>query len=175
VIDGDGLFLIASKPDIIKGYSKAILTPNIVEYKRLYESVLTSHPNKKEEIEKMEEKSSIQFLAKEMGQVTIVRKGNVDLISDGSEVLSCEESGSNRRASGQGDILAGSIGTFLIWGLISKDLPKDFSPTLLSCYAGCYFTRHCNFQAFQIFKRSMTTTDMLAQIGSVMQQLFPTD
>lgn len=30
VVDGDGLFLLSTRPDLIKGYDKAILTPNVV-------------------------------------------------------------------------------------------------------------------------------------------------
>ena len=38
VIDADGLWMIQQDPDIIRGYTKAILTPNVVEFKRLCES-----------------------------------------------------------------------------------------------------------------------------------------
>ncbi|XP_060574366.1 ATP-dependent (S)-NAD(P)H-hydrate dehydratase-like isoform X2 [Ruditapes philippinarum] len=40
VIDADGLYLITEDPHIISGYKRAILTPNIVEFNRLYEKVL---------------------------------------------------------------------------------------------------------------------------------------
>lgn len=41
VIDADGLFLIQNHPDIIKGYKKAVLTPNVVEFKRLCEAMVS--------------------------------------------------------------------------------------------------------------------------------------
>lgn len=40
VIDADGLWMVGNEPDIISGYSKAVLTPNVVEFKRLSESVV---------------------------------------------------------------------------------------------------------------------------------------
>ncbi|XP_005356438.1 ATP-dependent (S)-NAD(P)H-hydrate dehydratase-like [Microtus ochrogaster] len=42
VIDADGLWLIAQQPALIHSYQKAILTPNRVEFGRLWEAVLNS-------------------------------------------------------------------------------------------------------------------------------------
>jgi ATP-dependent NAD(P)H-hydrate dehydratase len=39
VIDGDGLFLISTQPALITGYRKAILTPNVMEFRRLCNAV----------------------------------------------------------------------------------------------------------------------------------------
>jgi len=36
----DGLWLLLSDPGLIKGYSKAILTPNAIEFARLQETVV---------------------------------------------------------------------------------------------------------------------------------------
>ena len=38
VIDGDGLYLVSQDLSLIKGYKHAVLLPNPVEYKRIYES-----------------------------------------------------------------------------------------------------------------------------------------
>ena len=45
VLDADGLWMVTEKPSIIKGYEKAILTPNVMENKRLCEKMvgLPSH------------------------------------------------------------------------------------------------------------------------------------
>lgn len=37
VIDADGLFCIQSSPELVQGYSLAMLTPNVNEFKRLCE------------------------------------------------------------------------------------------------------------------------------------------
>lgn len=41
VIDADGLFLIQTDPSIVKGYRRAVLTPNVVEFGRLVESCVS--------------------------------------------------------------------------------------------------------------------------------------
>jgi len=52
-----------------------------------------------------------------LGNVTIVRKGDEDVISNGTETVVCRTQGSMRRCGGQGDILAGAIGTMLAWAI----------------------------------------------------------
>ena len=36
----DGLWLVAQQPSVIQGYQKAILTPNFMEFTRLYEALV---------------------------------------------------------------------------------------------------------------------------------------
>lgn len=40
VVDADGLFLVQQYPEMISGYKKAVLTPNVVEFKRLCERMV---------------------------------------------------------------------------------------------------------------------------------------
>lgn len=42
VIDADGLWLVTEHPEIIKGYVKAILTPNAREFERPVEIPLSN-------------------------------------------------------------------------------------------------------------------------------------
>lgn len=44
----DGLFLVTSSLDLISGYSLAVLTPNVNEYKRLVQKVLNCEVNDKD-------------------------------------------------------------------------------------------------------------------------------
>ena len=37
----DGLYLVTQYPEVVKNYKKAILTPNVVEFSRLYEKVVS--------------------------------------------------------------------------------------------------------------------------------------
>ena len=41
VVDADGLWLIQKHPEYVKGYHKAVLTPNVVEFERLRESLVS--------------------------------------------------------------------------------------------------------------------------------------
>ncbi|KAG9139546.1 hypothetical protein Leryth_019248 [Lithospermum erythrorhizon] len=45
VIDGDGLFLVTNDLDLVSGYPLAVLTPNVNEYKRLVQKLLSSEVN----------------------------------------------------------------------------------------------------------------------------------
>jgi ATP-dependent NAD(P)H-hydrate dehydratase len=81
LLDGDALFLLSTDPELIHGYSRAILTPNMVEFARLCVAtgLLTDL------------KSSVdtattvppQMLAQRLGHVVVLQKGKVDTVSDG--------------------------------------------------------------------------------------------
>jgi ATP-dependent NAD(P)H-hydrate dehydratase len=40
VLDADALWMIQKEPSLIKGYIKAVLTPNVVEFQRLSEALV---------------------------------------------------------------------------------------------------------------------------------------
>lgn len=111
-------------PQILHGLSNVILTPNVNEFHRLCEKFNVSKD------------SGPSLLSEKMGGlVTIIKKGNIDIISLGSSIsLINQEENSPRRCGGQGDILAGSIGTFLAW---SSKYSRQIFPipkTVLSAY-----------------------------------------
>lgn len=41
VLDADGLWLIQQHPEYVRGYDKAVLTPNVVEFQRLREALVS--------------------------------------------------------------------------------------------------------------------------------------
>lgn len=41
MIDADGLWLVQNEPDVIEGFSKAVLTPNVVEFGRLCKAMVS--------------------------------------------------------------------------------------------------------------------------------------
>lgn len=41
VVDADGLWLLQNDPELIKGYRKAVLTPNVVEFGRLCDKLVS--------------------------------------------------------------------------------------------------------------------------------------
>lgn len=149
IIDADGLYFISLCPDIVRGYIKTILTPNMAEFDRLYAAVYRSEPNRTESAN-----TAVQQLCQTLGNVTIVRKGPSDVISDGHNVVECTEPGSARRCGGQGDILAGALGTFTYWsqkafGSRTRDLNlHSFGPNVVAALGGCMLTRRCNRLAF---------------------------
>ncbi|GFR74070.1 ATP-dependent (S)-NAD(P)H-hydrate dehydratase [Elysia marginata] len=171
VIDADGLFLVTQNPAIIKGYTNAVLTPNAAEFGRLYKKVFNTDPNSEEPVD------SVKQLCRELGSVTIVHKGAHDIISDGDKVLMYFNPGSPRRCGGQGDLLSGTMGLFAAWAKFAQDeSPSESISTypygMQAAYLACALTRECARRAFQLNGRSMTTTDMIAQIHASFEDLF---
>jgi len=173
VLDGDALFLIAQNPSLVKDYRHAILTPNLNEFSNLCTKLGIESKQPKD-------------LANCLGNVTVVQKGVVDVITDGYFELRCDTPGSIRRCGGQGDILAGTIALFLSWSLSKKLDPSQYMenpesvkhnipPTVLAAYAGCMLTRLCSAEAFKKYKRSTTTPDIINEIGQVFESLFPAE
>lgn len=170
VIDADGLWLINKNPSIIEGYPNAVLTPNAAEFKRL---CTTSG---------IDENSSdaLRQVTLTLNGPIIVQKGSSDVISDGYVNLVCSEQGSLRRAGGQGDVLSGTIATYIAWcstriaSNLSKNTEKHqyttsdgktISPLMLAAYGGCLTTRLASRHAFEKQGRAMGATDVIAELG----------
>jgi len=175
-IDADGLFFVAQSPSILQNVRRAVVTPNEMEFRRIYKAVLQADCAPTKEGEKAIEQT--RKLCQKMGNVTIVRKGAADMITDGTEVFLCDAPNSPRRCGGQGDLLSGSMGTFLHWAVMtaesgSKDADfQKYHPTMIAAYAACLLTRHCNRLAFDKLGRSTTTADMIDNIHVAMKN-FP--
>eukprot|EP01127_Copromyxa_protea_P012518 TRINITY_DN3282_c0_g1_i3.p1 TRINITY_DN3282_c0_g1~~TRINITY_DN3282_c0_g1_i3.p1 ORF type:complete len:212 (-),score=24.65 TRINITY_DN3282_c0_g1_i3:39-674(-) len=168
VIDGDGLWTVEQDPSLIKGYGNVILTPNVNEYSRLCKSVLG------------EGKVHLADLANTLG-VTIVKKGEHDIISNGKQEIICSDEGGQRRCGGIGDVLAGCIGCFASWSSMNPTInpqnPSEeaLSPLVLAAYGGCSLTRHASKEAFQQYKRSMVAHDILQFIGPQFNEHFESE
>ena len=137
VLDGDGINIAVAHPDIVRGYSRTVLTPNAAEFRRLWQAVLPdeqpppmSLPVDEKLLAFMSDNREMEGgflslsdplaehtarLASALQHCTVVRKGPVDVISDGRIALYCCRQGALRRCGGQGDVLTGAIGTVLAW------------------------------------------------------------
>jgi ATP-dependent NAD(P)H-hydrate dehydratase len=155
VLDADALFML-SLPEyhnLLQGYDKAILTPNIVEYKRLFVDGVGGVA---------EGESDASFAS-----AVIVLKGKHDEIySHGTKVIICEEEGGLKRSGGIGDVLAGTISTLTAWHVILKDRNVASDADLpLSCWTACCFIKRATKRAFDSKRRSMTAPDVLDELG----------
>ncbi|GAA5990789.1 hypothetical protein JCM10908_000015 [Rhodotorula pacifica] len=172
VLDADGLFLVQNDPSVVKGYERAVLTPNVVEFGRLAESC-----NVDSSLPATELASAI---SRALGGPTIVQKGREDRITNGRETLISDLTGSSRRCGGQGDVLSGAVGTFLAWGKNyeereAKDEEDPIRPqeiTLLAAYAASSLTRTASRLTFAKYKRAMQTGEMLGYVGEAFEQVF---
>jgi len=172
VIDADGLFLVCNDPSVIKGYTRAVLTPNVVEFARLCEAMNIDPKGDPDTLAKE--------LSKALGNVTICQKGQTDIISNGKEVLKVDIPGGLKRSGGQGDVLSGSIGCLLGWAKnyeegVGRDDSKPVDTArlpLLAAYGGACVARHCSNRAFAENGRSMQASDMLKQVGPAYNHFF---
>ncbi|XP_057563364.1 ATP-dependent (S)-NAD(P)H-hydrate dehydratase isoform X2 [Hippopotamus amphibius kiboko] len=169
VIDADGLWLVAQQPALVQGYRKVVLTPNHVEFSRLAEAVLG------DPLDGGDRRGAVLRLSQALGNVTVVQKGEQDVISDGEQVLACSQEGSGRRCGGQGDLLSGSLGVLAHWALrAGPEKTSGCSPLLVAAFGACALTRQCSHQAFQKHGRATTTSDMIAEVGPAFRRLFET-
>jgi len=164
VIDADGLWLVQNHPEIVQNYPRAVLTPNVVEFGRICEKLGI---DQKEDVDNLAKQ-----VASKLGHVTVVQKGATDVISNGYEVLKCEEEGGLKRTGGQGDVLSGTIGTFLAWAKnYEAGVGRDENPIqvermpILAALGGATVTRTCSKLAFKKVGRAMQTSDVIKEVG----------
>ncbi|XP_075236968.1 NAD(P)HX dehydratase [Lycorma delicatula] len=170
VFDADGLYFLTLYPDILKDYKNNVyITPNIVEFKRLTKAILQSDCQKPE-------RDQLSELSQSLGKnVTVVLKGQVDLITQKDLTICCTTEGSPRRCGGQGDMLSGILTAFAAWVEIKRpkfDSTINITPELVASYCACHIVRSCNHLVFAEKGRGMLVTDMLEKILSVNNELF---
>jgi len=192
VLDADGLYMAGRELNLIKGYRRAVLTPNVVEFKRLSEQAGID-PNTP-----LEERASA--VSKVLGGVAILQKGQSDIIAvntedarsraaheaskisqeegEQNEVIVVETPGGLKRCGGQGDILSGGVGTFLAWAKCyetgafgDNSIPVSRMP-ILAAIGGSMVTRTTSRRAFEKEGRSVVTQDMLKEIGGAFREVF---
>lgn len=165
VVDADALWQVNQNPALVQGYPKAVLTPNAMEFSRLAKAIL----HRDVAPSGNQDPALVAEVAAKLGHVTILHKGLRDIISDGRDTVECGAAGSPRRCGGQGDLLAGSLATFLHWAL---NMSKPSASPLLAAWAAARLTRGCGERAFGEVGRAVTTTDMVANIHPVFNRLY---
>ncbi|KAG8254155.1 ATP-dependent (S)-NAD(P)H-hydrate dehydratase-like [Homalodisca vitripennis] len=170
VLDADGLFVLAQNPTLLNDYSNDVyITPNVHEFRFLCEAFF-----KGEEYSVTDYDTLGPKLSSAIGpRVTILIKGERDIIIRGKTVLNYETTkGSPRRCGGQGDILSGCLGTFAFWATQVEQKDGKDAPQLCAALAASTITRVCNRYAFEDKGRGMITTDMLEKLPMVFDSLF---
>jgi ATP-dependent NAD(P)H-hydrate dehydratase len=160
VLDADGLYLAQTRPELVKGYKECILTPNVVEFGRLAKS-------QDLDTSKGDPTKLCEELAKKYDGVTIIQKGAVDYISNGTHTLISDGEGGLKRSGGQGDTLTGSLATLLAYRKAYLDRIWDHDNDMaadellaLCAYGGSAITRECSRLAFKEYGRSLQASDL---------------
>ena len=181
VLDADALYTLSRDPLIIMGYKKAVLTPNHHEFKRLVAASKQLNSSSTGDGESDGLDGVVELSHAFLGP-TIVRKDAVDSISDGNLFVKCDEAGCPRRCGGQGDVLAGSAAVFASWLYTPDNEQKNANEVqddhctrslVTACYGASLLTRHTAAAAFAKHKRSMTASDVVAEVGDTFEKLFP--
>ena len=141
----------------------------------LYENLKCDEILSCKDFDKIQHIKDTALLSSALGGITILRKGAIDIITNGDKFILIGKPYSLRRCGGQGDILAGIIGLWLYWTNIYYDNDKDNNnlKAITAAYAGSYLMRQLAVEAFNKYKRSTLTTDMIQCIPIVMDREFP--
>lgn len=162
VLDADALAMVVGNPAAVGGYVLAVLTPNANEFRLLRERMdrytalqgfLTpaSAEAPATAVAKGEEKTTgeappnasggeeskagvVERLAKDLGGVTVVSKGNVDMISNGARTISCAVPGGLKRCGGIGDVLSGAMATSLGWVALQDFGGEEVGALSIFCF-----------------------------------------
>lgn len=117
VMDADALALVTKTPELVVGWREVVLTPNVVEFGRLWKGIIKSDEQSEDKEKEKKPSARVEALSKALGGVAIVQKGGHDYISNGepATTLTVDLQGGLKRSGGQGDTLTGSIATMLAW------------------------------------------------------------
>ncbi|KAI0404870.1 H-hydrate dehydratase [Xylaria palmicola] len=174
VLDADALAIVTRTPELVMGWREVVLTPNVVEFGRLWEGVFPDGEQRAGSGDKKDagsESAQVEALSRALGGVTIVQKGGRDLISNGETTLAVDLRGGLKRSGGQGDTLTGSIATLLAWRKAYLDGLWDHGGHLkeaetlsLAAFGGAAITRECSRLAFEKYGRSLQASDLTDQV-----------
>ena len=200
VIDADGLWFAKEHPGEVMGAPSTVLTPNAAELSRLKQA-LQEHADTKQRMLSMQDWLDAAvargdtlpgcpdavLVSHALGGVGVLAKGATDCAvlvhgHDTPTVLWADiaTEGSPRRCGGQGDVLAGSLGTFMSWAHMQpkadnsgweKAQPQP-ERIVAAMAAASMLTRASAQRAFRAGGRSTTTPDILEHLGAAFAELF---
>lgn len=169
VLDADALALVIKAPELVHGWREVVLTPNVVEFGRLWKGV--KNGGNEDPGSGADSPDQVEALSKALGGVTIVQKGGKDFISNGETTLTVDLRGGYKRSGGQGDTLTGSIATMLAWRKAYLDKLWDHDGKLseeetlgLAAFGGAAITRECSRLAFEKKGRSLQASDLTDEV-----------
>ncbi|GAX70610.1 NADHX dehydratase [Saccharomyces cerevisiae] len=152
VIDADGLFLVTQDSEVkemLKSYPKGrvILTPNVVEFKRLCDAIGKKGDSHSEMGSLIAQELNCQgdTLTGAISCMLAFSRAMYDF-----KICDQEEKGESN----------------------DKPLKNWVDYAMLSCYAGCTITRECSRLGFKAKGRAMQTTDLNDRVGEVFAKLF---
>ena len=154
-------------PGISRGERDCVLTPNRRELERLAARLNVA----------AEAADVAAQVARKLGNVVVVAKGQRDVVTDGTDVLVVDEPGAPKRCGGLGDVLCGALAPLAAQASRADAADAAFvgkRPLLWACYGACVASRRAAAAAFARKRRAMTAPDALAEIGGACESVAPT-
>lgn len=148
VIDADAIKAVAPDPKILSG-KRVVVTPHSREFQTLTGKPLPEAPEERAGI--------VRETAKALG-VTILLKGHVDIVTEGTRVKFNYTGNSGMTVGGTGDVLCGVVA-----GLISKGMsPYD------AARLGAFSNGYAGDLAFKVKSYGLTSVDVADNLGRVL-------
>ena len=148
VLDADAIKAVAAEPKCLVG-KKAVLTPHSREFQLLSGKALPDAPEQRAEM--------VRETAKALG-ATILLKGHVDIVTDGTRLKFNYTGNPGMTAGGTGDVLCG-----LTAGLIAKGMAPYDAARLAAFTNGA-----AGDLAFEEKSYGLTSVDVANQLGRVL-------
>ena len=105
----------------------------------------------------------VRSVSNQLNQVVVVKKGLIDIVSNGMMTALIGTKSSLKRCGGQGDVLCGILGTF------STYTTRNLSDAILASMT----TRQASLHAFEQQGHCLVTPDIINQgITSVLSQIY---
>ena len=180
ILDADALFMLSLKEyasllGTLRSYERCVLTPNLMEMRRLNDALLSAG-------------TSANGREKRRSNV-IVQKGGVDTIMHDRYTMRCEEEGGLKRSGGIGDVLAGTITAFMAWNAILEkeetshdssninakndetEYNEECQQRVFASWTAAILVKKATRIAFQKKNRSMSALDVIEEIGGIVSNM----
>ncbi len=148
VLDAEAIKAVAAEPGLLRG-RRAVLTPHSREFLTLTGRELPASAEERAE--------PVREAAVSLG-ATILLKGHVDIVSDGTRVKFNYTGNPGMSVGGTGDVLCGIVG-----GLLSKGV-TPFDAARLAAFTNGY----AGDLAFKVKSYGLTAADVADNIGRVL-------
>jgi NAD(P)H-hydrate epimerase len=150
VFDADAIRAVGQDTTVL-AKRKAVATPHAREFTALTGKTL---PDSLEERAKM-----VQEAAKTLG-ITILLKGHVDIVSDGTRTKLNHTGNAGMTVGGTGDVLCGAVGGLLCKGVEPYDAAR----------LGAFSNGYAGDLAFKVKSYGLTATDVADNLGRVLAE-----
>jgi ATP-dependent NAD(P)H-hydrate dehydratase len=170
VLDADALYMLSLEEyksilQKLMSYENVIMTPNLMESKRLYEAL---HNNQKR-----------NHCSDDDGWTNagiIVQKGGSDVVCQKFITMKCNEKGGLKRSGGIGDVLAGTISAFMAWNTIlrkstSGNNARQLENQIFAVWMACCTVKKATHKAFNRKRRAMSAQHVLEEIGDIIREI----